>query len=52
MSYKLFFLSAFLFFSSCSFVSDDNSKNIARYKESFLTKEEFSSLVEGIEIND
>ena len=52
MSYKLFFLSAFLFFSSCSFVSDDNSKNIARYQESFLTKEEFSSLIEGFEIND
>ena len=52
MSYKLFFLSAFLFFSSCSFVSDNNSKNIARYQESFLTKEEFSSLIEGFEIND
>ena len=52
MSYKLFFLSAFLFFSSCSFVSDDNSKNIARYEESFLTKEEFSTLIEGVEIND
>ena len=52
MSYKLFFLSAFLFFSTCSFVSDENSKNIARYQESFLTKEEFSSLIEGIEIND
>ena len=52
MSYKLFFLSAFLFFSSCSFVSDDNSKNIARYQESFLTKEKFSSLIEGVEIND
>ena len=52
MYYKLFFLSVFLFFSGCSFVSDDNSKNIARYEESFLTKEEFLSLVEGIEIND
>ena len=52
MSYKLFFLSVFLFFSSCSFVSDDNSKNIARYEESFLTKEEFSSLIEGVEIID
>ena len=52
MCYKLFFLSAFLFFSTCGFVSDDNSKNIARYDESFLTKEEFSSLIEGVEIND
>ena len=52
MYYKLFFLSVFLFFLSCIYVSDDNSKNIARYEESFLTKEEFSSLIEGIEIND
>ena len=52
MYYKLFFLSVFLFFSGCSFVSDDNSKNIARYEESFLTKEEFSSLIEGVEIID
>ena len=52
MYYKLFLLSVFLFFSGCSFVSDDNSKNIARYEESFLTKEEFSSLVEGVEIID
>ena len=52
MSYKLFFLQVFLLFFSCSFITDDNSKNIARYQESFLTKEEFSSLIEGIEIND
>ena len=52
MYYKLFFLFVFLFFSGCSFVSDDNSKNIARYEESFLTKEEFSSLIEGVEIID
>ena len=52
MCYKLFFLSVFLFFSGCSFVSDDNSKNIARYEESFFTKEEFSSLIEGVEIID
>ena len=52
MYYKLFFLSVFLFFSACSFVSDDNSKNIARYEESFLTKEEFLSLIEGVEIID
>ena len=52
MYYKLFFLLAFLFFSSCSFVSDHNSKNIARYGESFLTKEEFSYLIKGVEIND
>ena len=52
MYYKLFFLSVFLFFSGCSFVSDDNSKNIARYEESYLTKEEFSSRIEGVEIID
>jgi len=52
MYYKLFFLLAFLFFSSCGFVSDHNSKNIARYGESFLTKEEFSYLIKGTEIND
>ena len=52
MYYKLFFLLVFIFFSSCSFVSDDNSKNIARYGESFLTKEKFSYLIKGAEIND
>ena len=52
MYYKLFFLLVFLFFSGCSFVSDDNTKNIARYGESFLSKEEFLSLTEGVKIND
>ena len=52
MCYKLFFLTVFLLFSSCSFVSDDNSKNIARYGESFLSKEEFLSLIKGVKIND
>jgi len=52
MCYKLFFLTVFLLFSSCSFVSDDNSKNIARYGESFLSKEEFLSQIKGVEIND
>ena len=52
MYYKLFFLLIFLFFSNCSFVSNDNSINIARYGELFLTKEEFSSLIQGSEIND
>ena len=52
MYYKLFFLLIFLFFSNCSFVSNDNSINIARYGELFLTKEEFSSLIQGGEIND
>ncbi len=52
MFYKLFFLSVFLFFSSCSFVSDYNTKNIARYGESFLSKEELLSLAEGVQTND
>ena len=52
MYYNLFFLLIFLFFSNCSFVSNDNSINIARYGELFLTKEEFSSLIQGGEIND
>ena len=52
MYYKLFFLLIILFFSNCSFVSNDNSINIARYGELFLTKEEFSSLIQGGEIND
>ena len=52
MYYKLFFLLFFLFFSGCSFVSDDNTKNIARYGESFLSKDEFQSLIQGGKIND
>ena len=48
MYYKLFFLLVFLFFSGCSFVSDDNTKNIARYGESFLSKEEFYLLLKGL----
>ena len=52
MYYKLFFLSVFLFFTGCSFVSDDKTKNIARYGESFLSKEEFQSLIQGVKIND
>ena len=52
MFYKLFFLQVFLLFFSCSFVTDDNAKNIARYGESFLSKEEFQSLIQGVKIND
>ena len=52
MSYKLFFLQVFLLFFSCSFITDDNSKNIARYGESFLSKEEFQSLIQGVKTND
>lgn len=52
MFYKLFFLQVFLLFFSCSFVSDDNTKNIARYGESFLSKEEFQSLIQGVKTND
>ena len=52
MFYKLFFLQVFLIFFSCSFVTDDNTKNIARYGESFLSKEEFQSLIQGVKIND
>ena len=52
MFYKLSSLSVFLLFFSCSFVADDNTKNIARYGESFLSKEEFLSLTQGVKIND
>ena len=52
MSYKLFFLQVFLLFFSCSFITDDNSKNIARYGESFLSKEELQSLIQGVKTND
>ncbi len=52
MFYKLFFLQVFLLFFSCSFVTDDNTKNIARYGESFLSKDEFQSLIQGGKIND
>ena len=52
MFYKLFFLQVFLLFFSCSFVKDDNTKNIARYGESFLSKDEFQSLIQGGKIND
>ena len=52
MFYKLFFLQVFLLFFSCSFITDDNSKNIARYGESFLSKEELQSLIQGVKTND
>ena len=52
MFYKLFFLQVFLLFFSCSFITDDNSKNIDRYGESFLSKEEIQSLIQGVKTND
>jgi len=52
MYYKLSFLSVFLLFFSCTLVTHDNTKNIARYGESFLSKEEFLSLTQGVKIND
>jgi len=52
MYYKLFFLSVFLSFSCCSFVSDDNSKNIARYGDHQLTEQEFLSKMKDFEKGD
>jgi len=52
MKYKVFFLSSFIFIYSCSYVSKNDSKYIARYGESFLSHDDFKYLLGEAEIND
>jgi len=53
MYFRLFLLSTLFFFiSSCSYVTDKSSQNIARYGESFLSNEDFLSQMQGFEKED
>ncbi len=53
MHFRLFLFSTFFFFiSSCSYVTDKSSQNIARYGEFFLSNEDFSSLMQDFEKED
>ena len=47
MNHKLF-LTFLICFSSCDFVSDKNSLNIAKYGDAYLSKEEFVKMMDGV----
>ena len=52
MNHKLFFLTFLICFSSCDFVSDKNSLNIAKYGDAYLSKEEFVKMMDGVKKED
>ena len=52
MNHKLFFLTFLICFSSCDFVSDKDSLNIAKYGDTYLSKEEFVKMMDGVKKED
>ncbi len=52
MGYKSLCLFTILFFSSCNFVSDIDSNNIARYGDEYLSMDDFITLFKGIDKDD
>ena len=52
MNYKLFFLTFLICFSSCEIVSDQDSLNIAKYGDTYLSKEEFVKMMVGVKKED
>ena len=52
MNHKLFFLTFLVCFSGCDIVSDQDSLNIAKYGDNYLSKEEFVNLMDGVKKED
>ena len=52
MNHKLFFLIFLICFSSCDFVSDKDSLNIAKYGDTYLSKKEFVKMMDGVKKED
>ncbi len=52
MLYRLFFLSFIILQLGCNISTDNDNKNIARYGDSYLSKEEFLSFIKGVEKED
>ena len=52
MKQKVLSISLIIFFFGCNMVSDDDSSNIAKYGDSYLSKEDFSFLMSGVKKDD
>ena len=52
MNKKLFFLTFLICISGCDIVSDQNSLNIAKYGDTYLSKEEFVMMMGGVKKED
>ena len=52
MNQKLFFLTFLICFSGCDIVLDQNSLNIAKYGDTYLSKEEFVKMMGGVKKED
>ena len=50
MNQKVLSISLIIFFFGCKMVSDDDSSNIAKYGDSYLSKEDFSFLMSGVNL--
>ena len=52
MNQKFCYLSFLIFFTSCNIISDDDSNSVAKYGDTYLSKQDFSSMMEGVEKDD
>ena len=52
MNQKLFFLIFLICFSGCNIVLDKDSLNIAKYGDTYLSKEEFVKMMDGVKKED
>ena len=52
MNQKLLYIIFLIFFSSCDIVSDQESVNIAKYDNTYLSKKEFLKMMEGVKKED
>ena len=52
MNQKLFFLTFLICFSGCEIVLDQDSLNIAKYGDTYLSKEEFVKMMGGVKKED
>ncbi len=52
MNQKLFFLTFLICFSGCDIVLDQDSLNIAKYGDTYLSKEEFVKMMGGVKKED
>ncbi len=52
MNKKLFFLTFLTYFFGCDIVSDQDSLNIAKYGDTYLSKKQFIKMMEGVKKQD
>lgn len=52
MNQNFWYLSFLIFFTSCNIISDDDSNSVAKYGDTYLSKQDFSSMMEGVGKDD